>query len=88
MTGAGVLIHGLYDAESATLDQVAVLRGHINIVSIAGRSLGYPLGGLLADTIGWRWYVHDDLPLQGISGTEHQPGHLPGKCPLQCYAVS
>lgn len=61
--GAEVLIHWLYDADSATLDQVAVLRGYINVVSIAGRSLGYPLGGLLTDTIGWRWYVHDDIPV-------------------------
>lgn len=43
------------DTDSATLDQVAVLRSYVNIVSITGRSLGYPLGGLLADTVGWRW---------------------------------
>jgi hypothetical protein len=53
--GAKVLIHWRCDADSATLDQVAVLRSYVNIVSITGRSLGYPLGGLLADTVGWRW---------------------------------
>jgi MFS family permease len=27
----------------------------VNVVSTLGRSIGGPLGGLLADTIGWRW---------------------------------
>lgn len=29
----------------------------MNIVATTGRSLGGPVGGYLADTIGWRWYV-------------------------------
>lgn len=32
-------------------------RGYVNIVATTGRSLGGPVGGYLADTIGWRWYV-------------------------------
>jgi predicted MFS family arabinose efflux permease len=34
---------------------VATWRAQVNIVATTGRSLGGPLGGYLADTIGWRW---------------------------------
>jgi MFS family permease len=37
--------------------EVASLRSYVNIVATTGRSLGGPIGGALADTIGWRWYV-------------------------------
>ena len=30
--------------------------GLINIIFATGSSTGAPLGGFLADTIGWRWY--------------------------------
>jgi MFS family permease len=30
-------------------------QGYLNIVYAAGFSLGGPLGGLLTDTVGWRW---------------------------------
>lgn len=30
----------------------------MNIASTVGLSLGGPLGGFLAGTIGWRWSVH------------------------------
>jgi len=31
-------------------------QGIINIVFAAGAAIGAPLGGFLADSIGWRWY--------------------------------
>jgi MFS family permease len=37
------------------VDEVALYRGYQNVVNIAGRSLGGPIGGFLADTVGWRW---------------------------------
>lgn len=37
------------------LRDVASWLGYINIVSTTGRSIGGPLGGFLADRIGWRW---------------------------------
>jgi MFS family permease len=30
-------------------------QGYLNIVYAAGASGGAPLGGILADSIGWRW---------------------------------
>jgi MFS family permease len=35
-----------------------MLPGFLNIVSSVGSVIGGPLGGLLADTIGWRWEAH------------------------------
>jgi predicted MFS family arabinose efflux permease len=37
------------------LRQVASLRSYVNVAATTGRSLGGPVGGFLADTIGWRW---------------------------------
>lgn len=37
------------------LIQVAAWRSYVNVVATFGRSIGGPLGGLLADTFGWRW---------------------------------
>lgn len=31
-------------------------QGYINIIYAAGTATGAPLGGILADSIGWRWY--------------------------------
>lgn len=42
-------------ADTSTHGQTALLRSYVNVAAICGRSLGAPLGGLLADCIGWRW---------------------------------
>lgn len=38
-------------------ENVAMYRNYINLVSIAGRSSGGPIGGLITDAVGWRWYT-------------------------------
>lgn len=38
------------------LRDVASWRSYVNVAAMTGRSLGGPVGGFLADTIGWRWY--------------------------------
>lgn len=45
------------------LIQVASWRSFVNVVATLGRSIGGPLGGLLADTIGWRWSFIGQGPL-------------------------
>ena len=35
----------------------------MNVISTLGRSIGGPLGGLLADTVGWRWSFIGQGPL-------------------------
>lgn len=56
------------DADIGFLDliplrDVASWLGYINIVSTTGRSIGGPLGGFLADRVGWRWSFAGQVPL-------------------------
>jgi MFS family permease len=44
-------------------EDVAVLRGYANVINASARSLGAPLGGLLIDSIGWRWSFFGHIPL-------------------------
>jgi hypothetical protein len=44
------------------LIQVAAWRSYVNVVATLGRSIGGPLGGLLADTVGWRWQLSPPTP--------------------------
>jgi MFS family permease len=43
--------------------KVAALRSYVNVFHIFGRSVGGPLGGFLADTVGWRWSFLGQVPL-------------------------
>lgn len=49
------------------LRDVATWRSYVNVVATTGRSIGGPLGGWLADTIGWRWSFLGQVPLAGIA---------------------
>lgn len=41
--------------------EVSIFRKYSNITNIIGRSLGAPMGGLLAGTVGWRWCASSSL---------------------------
>ncbi|TAQ91243.1 hypothetical protein B7494_g459 [Chlorociboria aeruginascens] len=45
------------------LRQRGLWQGYVNIIFAAGASAGAPLGGLLADSIGWRWSFLGQGPL-------------------------
>jgi MFS family permease len=49
------------------LREVASWRSYVNVVATTGRSIGGPLGGSLADTVGWRWSFVGQVPLAGIA---------------------
>jgi MFS family permease len=49
------------------LRDVASWRSYVNIAATTGRSIGGPLGGWLADTVGWRWSFLGQAPLAGIA---------------------
>ncbi|CAO2650235.1 Nn.00g015270.m01.CDS01 [Neocucurbitaria sp. VM-36] len=49
------------------LRDVATWRSYVNIVATTGRSIGGPLGGWLADSVGWRWSFLGQVPLAGIA---------------------
>lgn len=42
-------------ADLVPLRDVATYRSYVNIVQTVGRSCGGPMGGWLAETMGWRW---------------------------------
>lgn len=66
---AGVGGGGMTTIVSILLSDVVSLRdrgtwqGYINIIYAAGSAAGAPLGGLLADSIGWRWSFIAQGPL-------------------------
>lgn len=45
----------LTDLDIVPRREVATWRAYVNISMTLGRSIGGPLGGILLDTIGWRW---------------------------------
>jgi MFS family permease len=49
------------------LRDVATWRSYVNIAATTGRSIGGPLGGWLADTVGWRWSFLGQAPIAGIA---------------------
>ncbi|PVI04942.1 MFS general substrate transporter [Periconia macrospinosa] len=49
------------------LRSVAAWRSYINIVATTARSIGGPLGGWLADTVGWRWSFIGQTPIASIA---------------------
>lgn len=49
------------------LRDVATWRSYVNVVATTGRSIGGPLGGFLADTVGWRWSFLGQIPLAAIA---------------------
>ncbi|KAL6703416.1 hypothetical protein ACN47E_009675 [Coniothyrium glycines] len=49
------------------LRDVATWRSYVNVVATTGRSIGGPLGGWLADVVGWRWSFIGQVPLAGLA---------------------
>jgi MFS family permease len=49
------------------LRDVATWRSYVNIVATTGRSIGGPLGGWMADTVGWRWSFLGQAPVAGVA---------------------
>ncbi|KAK1833433.1 major facilitator superfamily-domain-containing protein [Podospora conica] len=45
------------------LREVAQWRAFVNVVATTGRSIGGPLGGWLADVVGWRWSFLGQVPV-------------------------
>ncbi|KAK4547157.1 hypothetical protein LTR36_001378 [Oleoguttula mirabilis] len=66
---AGIGGGGMTTVVSILLSDVVPLRergqwqGYLNVIYAAGSSSGAPFGGMLADTIGWRWSFLIQAPL-------------------------
>ncbi|KAI1113324.1 major facilitator superfamily transporter [Nemania sp. NC0429] len=61
-SGMGSLVLVL-STDLIPLRDVASWLGYINIIGTTGRSIGGPLGGFLADRVGWRWSFSGQVPL-------------------------
>jgi MFS family permease len=49
------------------LKRRGTFQGYMNIVFASGTSLGAPIGGLVADWLGWRWSFGIQIPLILVS---------------------
>lgn len=50
------------------IQESATWRSYVNVAATTGRSLGGPVGGWLADAIGWRWSVSPYTTLTSFCG--------------------
>ncbi|EMR69783.1 putative multidrug resistance protein [Eutypa lata UCREL1] len=65
-SGFGVLC-ALIITDLAPLRDVASWNSYMNVISTLGRSLGGPIGGWLADTVGWRWSFLGQTPIFAVA---------------------
>ncbi|KAF2103016.1 multidrug resistance protein fnx1 [Rhizodiscina lignyota] len=54
-------------SDTVSLRERGTWQGYINIIYAAGAGAGAPLGGLLADAIGWRWAFLGQAPLCAVA---------------------
>ncbi|KAL2211263.1 MFS general substrate transporter [Sarocladium strictum] len=65
--GAGmVCLVSILITDIAPLIEVASYRSYINVVQTVGRSAGGAIGGVLADTIGWRRTLAGQAPITAV----------------------
>ncbi|OJJ08570.1 hypothetical protein ASPVEDRAFT_89781 [Aspergillus versicolor CBS 583.65] len=63
-SGAGmIIVVSVILSDIIAPHEIALYRSYQNIVNVAGRSLGGPIGGFLTDTIGWRWAFYGQIPI-------------------------
>ncbi|KAF4467268.1 Major facilitator superfamily domain general substrate transporter [Fusarium albosuccineum] len=68
--GAGVMtMASIIITDSVPRDEFAKYGSYINLATTLGRSIGGPIGGLVADSLGWQWLFWGRLPLFAISVT-------------------
>ncbi|CEL03707.1 hypothetical protein ASPCAL04853 [Aspergillus calidoustus] len=66
--GAGVMtMSSIIITDIVSKREVAKWRAYINVSMTLGRSVGGPIGGVLTDTIGWRWAFLLQAPLLGLA---------------------
>ena len=64
--GVGTLVTVLL-SDVIPLKDRAPWQGYFNLINAAGLGLGAPVGGLFADTVGWRWTFYVQVPLTALA---------------------
>ncbi|KAL8296107.1 hypothetical protein RB600_001548 [Gaeumannomyces tritici] len=75
----------------APLREAASWQSGINLAAVSGRSLGAPLGGLLADLVGWRLSFMGQVPIfcaAIVFCLSRMPSNLPGQPHPVAYVSS
>ncbi|KAL5333998.1 major facilitator superfamily domain-containing protein [Aspergillus crustosus] len=66
--GAGVMtMSSIIITDIVPKREIAQWRAYINVAMTLGRSIGGPVGGVLTDTIGWRWAFILQAPLLALA---------------------
>ena len=66
--GAGVMtMASIVITDSVPKREIATYRSYINMATTLGRSVGGPLGGLIADKLGWQWLFFLRIPVFAVS---------------------
>ena len=74
--GAGMVsMVSIIITDLVPIHEVASLRSYVNVLQTTGRSSGGVIGGLLTQTLGWRWYVMFPYFLARTHMTDELPGH-------------
>ncbi|KAH8175964.1 major facilitator superfamily protein [Sarocladium implicatum] len=62
--GSGLMVLAmLIITDLVPLREAATWQSYLNLASTTGRSLGAPVGGWLADAVGWRWSFLSQVPI-------------------------
>lgn len=68
--------------DNVPLRDVAMWRSYVNMAATTGRSAGGPVGGLFADTIGWRWSMNPVTALEDMKlNSDRHAGPSSSKAP-------
>jgi MFS family permease len=74
MGGGGLnAVMAILMTDLVPLRERAMWQGYINTVYSVGVAAGAPIGGVLADSVGWRWYVSSPDP---APSHPHTPGYI------------
>ncbi|CAG9989203.1 unnamed protein product [Clonostachys byssicola] len=66
--GAGVMtMASIIITDSVPRSKFATYRSYINLATTLGRSIGGPIGGFIADSMGWHWLFWCRLPFFALS---------------------
>ncbi|KAF5005271.1 hypothetical protein FDECE_8257 [Fusarium decemcellulare] len=81
--GAGMtVLVSILISDLVPIRESGTWRSYVNVAATTGRSLGGPLGGWLADAVGWRWSFGCQVPMLAVATLlcwRNLPNNLAGR---------